>query len=308
MFAFISVTESHAGWNINKFKVHMDKGCIIDKEGNYAYWFCGKPNTQWCCDGLCRAAGQYKYELKQSEVLTLEKLKAGESDISDESLDGKYICCHKNYSTSNVGETVSTYDPTYYSVGTSIGTNQGVLRLASDVVEKTEQNNGKTCTQKYDACGNKVGACEALCGDSDKIEINGKCEEKCASGYAYESENSFVCIKCPTGPRQKIVKKSDGGYNYCLQCDSSEFIKGDTCAAKSEFDKYTSQEMIKCWKCASSDSTLTGCLTAANKNTYIKEEETNLLEKIVGYFIEKNIFQLMQNLLYLMYMVNTMLR
>lgn len=265
MFAFVSATESHAGWNINKFKVHMDKGCIIDKEGNYAYWFCGEPKTKWCCDGLCRAAGQYKYELKQSEVLTLEKLKAGESDIDDESLDGKYICCHKNYNADN---TEGVFDK-----GKSVGKENGVLRLVSDGVEKTEQNNeGKTCTQKYDACGNKVGACEALCGDSDKIEINGKCEEKCASGYAYESENSFVCIKCPTGPRQKIVKHTgtDGEYNYCSQCDSSSFIKDDQCEPKNNFSKYTSQDIVKCWKCASSDSTLKGCLGSSDKNTYIQ--------------------------------------
>lgn len=278
----VFMSQAHAAWDINKFKMHQDKGCVIDKKGNYAYWFCGKPNTQWCCNGLCRVAGQYKHEMKQSEVLTMDLLQAGEPDINDDSLDGKYICCHKNFKVSDISDNGSapSYDENYYKKDASIGTNQGEFRLASGGTTKKLNVDGKTCSQEYDACGNKVGECVALCGNDDEIEINGKCQKKCLPGEAYESANSFVCVSCPTGPKQKIVTSS-AGYQYCLQCDSNSFIKGNACQDKNEFTKYTSQQMVACWKCAFSNDTLSGCLnetSGSGRDSYISKNC-----KVTGY-------------------------
>lgn len=274
----VFVSQAHAAWNINKFKMNQDKGCVIDKKGNYAYWFCGEPATKWCCNGLCHAAGQYKHEMKQSEVLTMDLLQAGEPDINDDSLDGKYICCHKDFNADNRENILKE--------GASLE-NNGEFRLASNVTKKNETNSdGKTCVQEYNACGNKVGECVAECGNDDEIEINGKCQKKCLPGEAYESKNSFVCVSCPTGPKQKIVSASEdvGGYQYCLQCDSNSFIKDDDCEDKNdqdEFTKYTSQQMVACWKCAFSNDTLSGCLnktSVSGRDSYISDNC-----KVTGY-------------------------
>lgn len=278
--------DAFSAWKIDKFKTGTSGNCFIDKHGNYAYWFCGEPSTKWCCNGLCHAAGQYILEMKQSEVLSMTTLQAGEPDINDENLGGRYICCHKNFKTDQIGAdgevkkenddgSLSNDAAGIWKTGTALGTN-GEFRL-NENVKKTLTKGGKKCVQEYTACGNKVGECVALCGNDDEVEVNGTCHKKCLPGEAYESKDSLVCVSCPTGPRQKIVSApdSEGGYEYCLQCSNDEFIKGNKCENKNDTDKFSRYgvaEIVACWKCAYSDTILKECLgkSGEERANYIK--------------------------------------
>ncbi len=233
------VSQAHAGWGTGNFLMGPSGSCFVDTYYYNAFWFCGKQSED-CHDKSTGRNTPVKW-MNHGDVLTKALLQAGESDIDDETLYDKYICCN----------------------GTT--EKQGVFKENKNYTAAKEVNGG-TCQQEYNACGEMVGT---ICTEPDedgcpvgksRVQINGlySCVDPCKPGEGFENENSDQCVKCPTEKSQGV---NDSG--VCEHCSSGKAFstKTNECVSldSTNFSTFSKSAIQRCWKCPSDSSVLTRC-------------------------------------------------
>lgn len=108
--------------------------------------------------------------------------------------------------------------------------------------------------KSIDACGKVT---DVPCTEADPnscadgyVSRENKCVKLCQDGYAFENEHSSECIKCDTTAYSGIVAGN------CLKCDKdTEFYDkmNKNCISKTKMNKYSSEQMAKCFMCRSKD-------------------------------------------------------